>query len=76
MEKKKIDKVIEAFRNYKSLKEEMMSTQSTDGKPGFSEKSPSEGPTAGYSYRLGSKKVYARGGLGSRKRWLDYLKNK
>jgi hypothetical protein len=29
------------------LKEEMMTTQSSPGKPGFSEKSPAEGPTAG-----------------------------
>jgi hypothetical protein len=30
MEKKKIDKVIEAFRNYIHLKEEMMSTSPTN----------------------------------------------
>jgi hypothetical protein len=47
MEKKKIDKVIEAFRHYINLKEEMMTTQSSAGKPGFSEKSPPEGATAG-----------------------------
>lgn len=49
MEKQKIDRVIEAFRNYINLKEEMMTTQSSVGKPGFSEKSSAEGPTAGIS---------------------------
>ena len=48
MEKKKIDRVIEAFRNYINLKEEMMSTQSSSGKPGFSASADAKGPTAGF----------------------------
>lgn len=68
----KIDKIINIV---KKLKEEMV-TGSSSGVPGFSEKSPSEGPTAGYSPNLGSKKVYARAGKNSRKWWLQYLKRK
>ena len=37
---------------------------------GFSSSSPSKGPTAGYN-----KPIYAKGGRGSRKKWLDYLKS-
>jgi hypothetical protein len=67
MNNNKLERIINLFR------EEMMTTQSTEGKPGFSEKSPAQGPTAGYSPSLG--KSYAKGGRGSRKRWLDYLKS-
>ena len=53
----------------------MMTTQSTAGKPGFSEKSPAEGPTAGFTPNIGKvRKKYATGGRGSRKNWIDYLK--
>ena len=81
MEKKKIDKIIEAFRNYINLKEEMMTTQSVPGKPGFSSDADDVGPVAGRSpkmFLLGRKfvKKYAKGGPGSRKIWLDHLKNK
>jgi hypothetical protein len=48
MEKKKIDKVIEAFRNYINLKEEGMVTGSISGKPGFSGSADPKGPTAGF----------------------------
>ena len=48
MEKKKIDRVVEAFRNYINLKEEMMTTQSSPGTPGFSGSSSPVGPTAGF----------------------------
>ena len=37
---------------------------------GFSSSSPAKGPTAGYD-----KPTYAKGGRGSRKKWLDYLKS-
>ena len=37
---------------------------------GFSSSSPSKGPTSGYD-----KPIYAKGGRGSRKKWLDYLKS-
>jgi hypothetical protein len=81
MKKKKIDIVIEAFRNYINLKEEMMTTQSSPGKPGFSADADDKGPVAGKSPKmvfLARKfvKTYAKGGPGSRKKWLDYLKNK
>jgi hypothetical protein len=42
MEKKKLDWIIQIIR-------EQMVTGSTAGAPGFSEKSPVEGPTAGMS---------------------------
>ena len=42
MEKTKLDRIITFIR------EEMMTTASTAGKPGFSGKADAEGPTAGY----------------------------
>ena len=42
MEKTKLDRIINFIR------EEMMTTASTAGKPGFSSKADAEGPTAGY----------------------------
>jgi hypothetical protein len=59
MEKNKIDKVIEAFRNYKNIMEEgmpTMNTSSTEGKPGFSGMADANGPTAGFDPILGGKK--------------------
>ncbi len=80
MEKKKIDKIIEAFRNYRELKE-MMVANSPGGSGGFSTDSDDKGPVAGRSpkmFLLARKfaKKYAKGGPGSRKVWLDYLKSK
>ena len=47
-----------------------MNTQSTSGKPGFSELSPSEGPTAGITPKMGlTKRIYL--GAKSRKRWMN-----
>lgn len=48
---------------------------------GFSSDSEDRGPVAGRSpkmFLLGRKfaKTYSKGGPGSRKKWLDYLKNK
>ncbi len=80
MEKKKIDKVIEAFRNHIYLKEMMVgNAPGTQG--GFSTDSDDRGPVAGRSpkmFLLARKfaKTYAKGGPGSRKKWLDYLKSK
>ena len=50
------------------IREEMMSTGSTAGKPGFSGKADAEGPTAGFDPMLGKKKkyIYLRG---VRKNW-------
>ena len=56
MEKKKIDRVIEVFRNYINLKEEGMVTGSSSGSPGFSGASDPKGPTAGFDPLLGKKK--------------------
>jgi len=42
MEKKKLERIINFIR------EEMMTTGSTAGKPGFSSKADAEGPTAGF----------------------------
>ena len=42
MEKTKLDRIINFIR------EEMMTTASTAGKPGFSSKADPEGPTAGF----------------------------
>ncbi len=52
MEKKKIDRIIEAFRNYKNLKEEGMVV----GTGGFTGASDPKGPTAGFDPLLGKKK--------------------
>ena len=80
MEKTKLDKVIEAFRNVKELKEMMVANAPGTG-GGFSASSPDEGPVAGKTpkmFLLGRKfvKKYAKGGHGSRKKWLDNLKDK
>ena len=73
----KLDKVINIVRR---LKEEMggMTTGSSGSIAGFSEKSSSQGPTAGISPKLGDmrRRTYATGGRNSRKPWLDYLNNK
>jgi hypothetical protein len=80
MEKTKVERVIEAFRNYIYLKE-MMVANSPGTSGGFSTDSDDKGPVAGRSpkmFLLSRKfaKKYAKGGPGSRKKWLDYLKSK
>ena len=62
MKPKALTKIIDFIR------EEMMSTGSTAGKPGFSGKADAEGPTAGFDPLLGKKKkyIYMRG---VRKNW-------
>ena len=52
------------------VKEEMMTTASSAGKPGFSSKADAEGPTAGYDPLLKKRKKYLKLGPGSRKRWM------
>ena len=69
MEKKKLDRIIEIVR------EEMMTTGSTPGKPGFSSKADAAGPTAGFDTVMckmmkRKKKKYISMGKGSRKRWM------
>ena len=62
MKKKVLTRIIDFIR------EEMMSTGSTAGKPGFSGKADAEGPTAGFDPVMGKKKkyIYMRG---VRKNW-------
>jgi hypothetical protein len=79
MEKKKIDRIIEAVRNYITLKEEGMVANAPGSQGGFSSVSPDQGPVAGRSPKMfflvrKFAKTYAKGGPGSRKKWLDYLK--
>ena len=50
MEKRKLERIINFIR------EEMMTTGSTAGKPGFSSKADDEGPTAGFDPVMGKKK--------------------
>jgi hypothetical protein len=50
MEKTKLDRIIRFIR------EEMMTTNSTAGKPGFSSKADAEGPTAGFDPVMGKVK--------------------
>ena len=50
MNTKTLSKIIDFIR------EEMMTTGSTAGKPGFSSKADAEGPTAGFDPLLGKKK--------------------
>ena len=69
MENKKLNKIIDIVR------EEMMTTGSTPGKPGFSSKADAAGPTAGFDPVMGKmmkrkKKKYITMGKGSRKRWM------
>jgi hypothetical protein len=52
MEKKKIDRIIEAFRNYRNLKEEGMVV----GTGGFTSAADPKGPVAGFDPLLGKKK--------------------
>ena len=50
MERTKLDRIINFIR------EEMMTTNSTAGKPGFSSKADAEGPTAGFDPVMGKVK--------------------
>jgi hypothetical protein len=71
MEKKKIDRVIQMIR-------EQMVANAPGTQGGFSSSSNPKGPTAGFDPTLikTPAKRFAKGGSGSRKKWLDYLKNK
>ena len=68
MESKKLSRIIDIVR------EEMMTTGSTPGKPGFSSKADAAGPTAGFDPVMGKmmkRKKYISMGTGSRKRWMQ-----
>ena len=61
MKKTKLDRILNFIR------EEMMTTGSTAGKPGFSSKADAEGPTAGFDPKLKKKRyIWTRG---IRKNW-------
>ena len=68
MNEKKLNKIIDIIR------EEMMTTQSTTGKPGLSGKADAEGPVAGFDpvqkKMMRRKKRYIYAGSGSRKNWM------
>ena len=67
MKKTKLDRIINLIR------EEMMTTGSTAGKPGFSSKAPAKGPTAGFDPLLGKKKKRKPtpvGRYGTRRTWM------
>lgn len=71
-----INKIISIIR---VLKEEGMTTGSSGPVAGYSEKSPSEGPHAGWTPKLGKmqrRNNYATNGRGSRAPWLKHLKEK
>lgn len=70
----KIDRIIKIIR-------ENMVANAPGQQGGFSSSSPDEGPVAGRSPKLfflarNFSKTYAKGGKGSRIKWLDVLKNK
>jgi hypothetical protein len=73
MEKKKIDRIIEAVRNYMTLKEEGMMVGNAPGSQGgFSGSSDPKGPTAGFDPVMGLKRrkgPQIKLPPGSRKRW-------
>ncbi len=63
MDNKKLNRIIDFIR------EEMMTTGSTAGKPGFSSKADAKGPTAGFDPLMGKPKkryIYQKG---LRKNW-------
>ena len=69
MKKTNLEKILNLIR------ESMMTTGSTTGKPGFSSKANADGPTAGLDPVMGKmqrrkKPKYLSLGPGSRKRWM------
>ena len=62
----KLDRIIQMIR-------EQMVANAPGGSGGFSGSADPKGPVAGYDPIMKRRK-YATGGVGSRKRWLDYLK--
>lgn len=73
MKNKKINKVIEAFRNYINLKEEGMVANSPGTSGGFGGTSVDKGPTAGFDPVMSTsrrKGPQIKMPPGSRKRWM------
>jgi hypothetical protein len=65
MEKKKIDRIIQIVRESMVV-----------GAGGFTSSANPKGPVAGFDPVLSAplKRNYVKGGRGSRKKWLDYLR--
>ena len=57
------------------IREEMMTTGSTAGKPGFSSKADAEGPTAGFDPLLGKKKKRRPTPLGRYRTRVNWKQN-
>ena len=70
MERKKLERIINFIR------EEMMTTGTTAGKPGFSSKADAEGPTAGFDPLVGKKKKRYIWTRGIRKNWMPKNESK
>ena len=68
MKKTKLDRIISLIR------EEMMTTGSTPGKPGFSSKADAEGPTAGFDPLLGKKKKRRPTPIGRYRTRVNWMK--
>lgn len=74
MEKNKIDRIIEAFRNYKILREEGVGPTMNVGSGGFTGSANPKGPVAGFDPTMGlqrRKKPQIKLPSGSRKRWMN-----
>ena len=69
MKKTKLDRIINFIR------EEMMTTGSPAGKPGFSSKADAEGPTAGFDPLLGKKKKRRPTPLGRYRTRVNWKQN-
>ena len=69
MKKTKLDRIINLIR------EEMMTTGSTAGKPGFSSKAAAEGPTAGFDPLLGKNKKRRPTPLGRYRTRVNWKQN-
>ena len=70
MEKKKIDKIIEAFRHYRNLKEEGMIASGPTNNVGSGNiaGTPEADPENPPVFRKKKKNIYL--GIGSRKKWM------
>ena len=68
MKKTKLDRIISFIR------EEMMTTGSSAGKPGFSSKADADGPTAGFDPLLGKKKKRRPTPLGRYRTSVNWMK--
>ena len=63
----KLDRIIQMIR-------EQMVANAPGSSGGFSGSADPKGPVTGYDPTM-KRKGYVKGGIGSRKRWLDHLKS-